>query len=102
MLDFCVFTGFGALSYSMKPNDLLAPLATKKSGLTAVIPVGVGVNLIYSTYLNFGLELGGRYTFSDSIDGYTSSYSKSNDKYFFLNFTLTYKIKTLENGLPSL
>jgi hypothetical protein len=101
MLDFYAFAGLGGLSYKVKPNQLMAPSATKTSGFSAVIPAGVGVNMIYSSYFNFGLELGGRYSFSDIIDGYTSIYSKSNDVYYFLNFTFTYKIKTGKNGLPS-
>lgn len=101
MLDVYAFAGFGGLSYKVKPNDKLTPLATRTSGFCAVIPAGVGVNMIYSSYINFGLELGGRYPFSDNIDGYTSIYSKSNDVYYFLNFTFTYKIKTGRNGLPS-
>ena len=100
MLDFYAFTGFGGLSYDIKPNDKLAPMVSKKSGVTAIIPVGVGVNIIYSGNFNFGLELGGRFTFSDNIEGYTSQYSKSNDNYIFLNFTLTYKIKTIEKRNP--
>ncbi len=100
-LDLYVFTGFGGLLYKVRPNDLLAPMVIKTKGFSAVIPLGVGVNLIYSTNINFGLEFSGRYSFSDNIDGYTSQYSKSNDIYYFLNFTFTYKIKTGENGLPS-
>jgi len=101
LFDLYAFTGFGGLSYKVKPNDILAPLATKTSGFTSVIPVGVGVNMFFSSYINFGIELGGRFTFSDNIDGYSSTYSKSNDVYYFLNFTFTYKINTGENGLPS-
>ena len=100
-LDFYFFTGFGGLSYNVKPNNILSPRATKTSGFTAVLPVGFGVNMIYSSYINFGLELGGRYSFSDNIDGYTSPFSKSNDIYYILNLTFTYKLKTSENGWPS-
>jgi len=99
--DFYGFAGFGGLSYKVKPNDILAPMATKTSGFSPVIPAGVGVNMFFSSYINFGVELGARFTFSDDIDGYTSPYSKSNDTYHFLNFTFTYKINTGENGLPS-
>jgi hypothetical protein len=101
LLDFYVFTGFGGLSYHVKPNDILAPKATKTDGFTAVIPAGLGADLVFSGIFNFGAELGGRYTFSDNIDGYSSQYSKSNDIYYFLNFKFTYKIKTGKNGLPS-
>lgn len=100
-LDFYTFTGFGGLSYKVKPNDILAPLATKTNGFAPVIPVGVGVNLFFSGNISFGAELGARFTFSDDIDGFSSPKSKSNDVYHFLNFTFTYKINTGENGLPS-
>lgn len=43
----------------------------------------------------------GRYTFSDGLDGYTSQYSSSNDVYYFLNFVISCKLKTGENGWPS-
>jgi hypothetical protein len=100
-LDFYVFTGIGGLVYSVNPNDKLASLASKTNGFTAVIPLGIGATLVYSSNLNFGIELGGRYTFSDNLDGYTSQYSSSNDVYYCFNLTFAYKLKTGNNGLPS-
>jgi hypothetical protein len=99
-LDFYTFTGFGGLVFKVKPNDRLEPLATKLNGFTPVIPLGVGVKMNYSANINFGIELGARYTFSDRIDGYTSQYSKANDMYHFLNFNVTYKISTGPKGGP--
>jgi len=103
--DFYAFTGIGGLSYSVSPNDKLnqklANGGIKPAGFTAIIPVGVGTSFIYSPDFNFGIELGGRYSFTDNLDGYTSQYSSSNDVYYFLNFTITYKLKTGANGLPS-
>jgi len=61
----------------------------------------VGTNLVYSPNINFGVEFGGRYAFSDYLDGYTSQYSSSNDVYYFLNFVFTYKVRTGKNGWPS-
>jgi hypothetical protein len=100
-LDFYAFTGIGGLIYSIRGNDKLINHGIDPGGFTAVIPVGLGTVLIYSPDLNFGLELGGRYSFSDNLDGYTSQYSSSNDVYYFFNFTITYKLKTGPNGLPS-
>jgi hypothetical protein len=101
-LEFYAFTGIGGLSYNVKGNAILeADPKFKKSGFTAVIPVGVGVNLLFKPEYNLGVELGGRYAFSDYLDGYTSQHSSSNDVYYFLNVTFTYKIKTGSNGLPS-
>ncbi|MCE5346411.1 MAG: hypothetical protein LLG13_09010 [Bacteroidales bacterium] len=100
-LDFYVFTGIGGLSYTLKENDLLLDRNLNKSGFTAVIPVGLGTTLVYSPDFNFGVEVGGRYSFSDYLDGYTSQYSSANDVYYFFNFTITYKLKTGPNGGPS-
>jgi hypothetical protein len=100
-LEFYAFTGIGGLSYNVKANDALAATGQPTSGFTGVIPVGAGVNLLFKPEYNLGLELGGRYSFSDYLDGYTSQYSSSNDVYYFLNVTFTYKIKTNANGLPS-
>jgi hypothetical protein len=101
MMDLYAFAGLGGLSYKVRPNQLMASSAVKTSGFCGIIPAGAGVNFIYSSYINFGAELGGRFPFSDNIDGYTSIYSKSNDVYYFFNLTFSYKLKTGKNGLPS-
>jgi len=100
-LDFYAFSGFGGVYYDVHGNPPLVELGMKESGFAALIPVGLGASLIYTPNINFGLELGGRYTFTDYIDGYTSQYSTANDVYYFLNFTITYKVKTGPRGLPS-
>jgi len=104
-LDFYAFTGIGGLSYSVRPNDKLNDKLVsdgiEPGGFTAVIPVGIGSTLVFSPDFNFGVEIGGRYSFSDKLDSYTSQYSSSNDVYYFFNFTITYKMKTGPNGLPS-
>jgi hypothetical protein len=101
-LDFYVFTGLGGLGYSVKGNTRLENFGIKPGGFTAVIPVGIGGTLIYSPNFNFGVEIAGRYSFSDYLDGYSNiQYSRSNDVYYFLNFTITYKLKTGAYGWPS-
>jgi hypothetical protein len=100
-LDFYVFTGIGGLVYSVKGNSNLENFGINPGGFTGVIPVGLGSTLIYSPNFNFGVELTGRYSFSDNLDGYTSQYSRSNDVYYFFNFTITYKLKTGAKGWPS-
>jgi hypothetical protein len=102
-LDFYAFTGIGGMGYTVEGNEALEnnPKGFESGGFTAVLPLGVGTTLIYSPYLNFGLEFGGRYTFTDYLDGYTSQYSSHNDVYYFLNFVVTYKLKTGRNGLPA-
>jgi hypothetical protein len=105
-LDFYVFAGIGGLNYNIRPNDKLKATqvitGTESGGFTGVVPIGLGTTLVYSPDFNFGVELGGRYSFSDNLDGYHSpQYSSSNDVYYFFNFTITYKLKTGSNGLPS-
>lgn len=102
-LDFYAFTGFGGISYNVKGNAGLVTYGITKSGFAAVIPAGLGTTLIYSPNINFGLEVGGRYAFTDFLDGYSNpQYSRANDVYYFLNFTITYKLKSGPHGLPSL
>jgi len=100
-LDFYAFTGIGGLGYFINGNTKLKNLGTNSGGFTAVMPFGIGSTLIYSPNFNFGVELTGRYSFSDKLDGYTSQYSNSNDVYYFFNFTITYKMKTGPKGWPS-
>jgi hypothetical protein len=101
-LDFYGFAGFGGVSYRVNGNEALVQRGMKDGGFCVVIPGGVGASLIYTPNVNFGLELGGRYAFTDYLDGYHSvQYSKARDVYYFLNFTVTYKLKTSPRGLPS-
>jgi len=100
-LDLYAFTGFGGVKFNVKANDALQDFGLPNKGTAFMLPVGVGASLIYSPDLNFGVELGGRYPFSDYLDSYTSQFSGSNDVYYFFNFTISYKLKTGSNGLPS-
>ncbi len=100
-MDCYAFTGVGSLSYKVKPNAALAGKLQETKGITPVIPFGLGANIMYSAAINLGAELGGRFTSSDYIEGYTSEYSQKNDIYFFFNFMFVYKIKTPERGMPS-
>lgn len=99
-IDFYTFTGIGGAKYSVEGNENLLNAGMKTDGFTTVIPIGIGSTLLFSPDVNLGIELGGRYSFSDYLDGYTSQYSSSNDVYYFLNFTFVYKLKTKINGFP--
>ena len=103
-LDFYAFGGIGANDFSVKligdTNETFE--SVKKDGFSAVLPGGIGATLIYNPNLNFGVEFGGRYAFSDYLDGYTSQFSKANDVYYLLNFTVTYKFKTTAKGWPAI
>jgi hypothetical protein len=108
-LDFYAFVGVGGAGYFVNMNDALKergvtePGSTKDRGFSCVIPGGIGATLIYTPNLNFGLEFGGRYAFTDYLDGFNPNIipNKARDKYYFLNFTVTYKLKTSPRGWPS-
>lgn len=107
-LDFYAFAGVGGAAYSVNPNDALSqreitqPGSTDFKGFALVIPAGVGATLVYNPNINFGVEFGGRWANTDFIDGFDPPVvSKVNDKYYFLNFTVTYKLKTTAKGLPA-
>ncbi len=108
-LDFYAFTGLGGASYSVKMNDALIsrgvtePGSTDDRGFSLVVPGGIGATLIFNPNLNFGLEFGGRWSSSDYLDGFSPNIipNKAKDKYYFLNFTVTYKLKTTAKGWPS-
>jgi hypothetical protein len=93
-MDLYLFTGIGGIGYRVKVNDALGDRDLKKKGFAMVIPAGVGFKYMYSPEISAGIEFGGRYAFSDYLEGYTSSYSKYNDIYYFLNATFTYKFDT--------
>ncbi len=100
-LDFYVFAGISGVGYAVNGNSRLENTLMKRGGFAAAIPAGVGATLIYSPNINYGVEFMYNYAFSDYLDGYTSQYSSSNDVYYFLNFTITYKLKTGAKGWPS-
>ena len=96
------FTGIGGIAYRVNFTSPM-PLTgtTRESGFAPIVPVGIGVSMAYSGKTNFGLELTGKYAFSDYLDGYTSNFSKANDVYYFLTFTFSYKLPTTYEGMPS-
>ena len=83
---------------NLKPD--VEPFATKTSGFTGVVPLGLGVSMIYNSKINLGLEVGGRFTFSDNLEGFSSAQSRANDIYHLFNFNITYKINTGKKGMP--
>jgi hypothetical protein len=99
-IDLYAFTGIGGLAFGVKGNDALVEQGMTDGGFTAVIPVGIGVNFSNNPDYSLGVELGGRYSFSDYLDGYSPQYSNSNDVYYFLSFTFTWKIPTSGKGWP--
>ncbi|HOT13146.1 MAG TPA: hypothetical protein PK252_00150 [Bacteroidales bacterium] len=63
---------------------------------------GIMLKTIYSNYLALSLEFGPRFVIGDDLDGLTSKFSKFNDMYYYLNFSVIYRIKTSRKGYPML
>ena len=84
-----------------KNEDFLMWIDLAAPGVALAIPVGLGLNYVFSPNSMIGLDFGLRYTTSDYIDGYTSQFSRRNDVYYFMTFIYTHKLKTTEKGLPT-
>ncbi|MDZ7634833.1 MAG: DUF6089 family protein [Bacteroidales bacterium] len=106
-IDVYALTGVGGAWYNVQGgNEALEEKwrndpTLQSSGFTAVIPLGVGAKVAFDPNILFGVELTGRYAFSDYLDGYTSQWSERNDIYHTFSVTFNYRIKTARNGLPS-
>jgi len=100
-IDVYALTGFGGAGFIVNPNDALEARGLPTRGFTAIVPLGLGAKMAFDPNILFGIELTGRYSFSDHLDGYTSQWSARNDVYHTFSVTFNYRIKTARNGLPS-
>jgi hypothetical protein len=69
-------------------------------GITAAVPVGLGLKYIISDKWMLGYEIGYRLTLSDYLDGFKSPYSKNADTYWISTINLNYRIPTSRRGIP--
>jgi len=92
IFDVYVYSGIAAAVYTVEANDELASNLDISKGKTLVIPAGLGTMGVLSPALSLGVEMSMRYGFSDTLDGFTSDFSTSDDIYYSLGFTLTYKL----------
>ncbi len=106
-IDVYALTGVGGTTYNVyRGNAALTERwesdpALRRNGFAAVIPLGVGAKLAFDPNLMIGVELTGRYAFTDYLDGYTSKWSRMNDMYHTFSVTVNYRIRTARSGLPS-
>jgi len=94
------FLGLGGAFFKVTEKEDLQNVDLEYNPVALVVPVGIGLKFGLNTNWSIGFDLGGRFTTSDYIDGYTSEYSESKDVYFFGVFNMVYKIRTGSNGLP--
>ena len=95
-----VWTGLGAVIYGVMPNDALEARRERDNiehgFMTGVLPLGVGVKIGIMNVVDLGIELGGRWSFNDYLDGFTSPTATSNDIYYLTTINLVYRLKSLE------
>ncbi len=100
------FLGIGGV-YS-KANVTFTQDATdydkiKASNIGVVFPFGLGLKYIIDDRWLMFAELGYRYSVTDYIEGYKQERdSKHSDVYYFLTFSLGYRLETSRNGMPSI
>ncbi|MFN8207802.1 MAG: DUF6089 family protein [Bacteroidales bacterium] len=109
-LGLYLFTGIGSSTNFGKvtKNNPAYPFNPEKETIknassTLVIPGGIGVKYMLNTDITLGFELGGRYTFSDYIDGYNAfgyAANEGRDIYYFTSFSAVYKLKNDRNNIP--
>ena len=89
------FAGLGGSFFRPIAKDALvdSDRFVNNKNLALVIPLGLGVKYPYTNQLFIGFELGGRFTTSDYIDGFTSDYSEANDIYYFTQISVAYKLE---------
>lgn len=101
-IGFYVFSGIGATMYwphlEMEPRE--GDQYKNNFGITASVPIGVGLKVIISDKWMFGYEIGYRQSASDFLDGFKSPWSKHWDSYWISSFNLAYRIPTSRRGIP--
>jgi hypothetical protein len=98
------FGGLGiAYSRSSHDNGTFIPENDfyKSSNLCAVVPLGLGVKYIIDSRYSVNTEFGYRFALSDYVEGYHNINSKFFDVYYFLDLTLTYRLKTTPRNIPA-
>ncbi len=108
-INYYVFGGFGAAWATPHISEELMQERQSTVGMnefntnnnvTLVTPLGLGAFFILNSSWEIGLELGGRITLTDYVDGFSSKWSNSKDIYYLTSLTAIYRIKTKRNGWP--
>jgi len=98
------FLGIGGVysrSHVAFTQDITPVDEIKNNNIGIVFPFGLGLKYIVDDRWLVNAELGYRYSVSDYIEGYRQTEdSKHNDVYYFLTFSVGYRLKTSRRGLP--
>lgn len=94
-----LFGGGGPVLYFVLPNDNLRERRDRDNiehgFMTLVLPAGAGVKFGIGNIIDLGVEIGGRYSLNDYLDGFTSPAATSNDIYYITSFSLVYRLESL-------
>jgi hypothetical protein len=93
--------GAGGVYYSVKPNAKLAADSRFSTGTNyaAVIPMGGGIKYSFLPKISLGVEIIGRITTTNYLDGLSPQKSSFDDMYHSIMFKLAYKIQTEKNTM---
>ncbi|HYX06560.1 MAG TPA: DUF6089 family protein [Bacteroidales bacterium] len=98
------FAGAGAVFFNpVLSGDLSNRAPEEYTGYgktTLAVPLGIGIKYVFDENWSMALDLGGRWTATDYLDGFASVWSKNNDVYYFSVLQMVYKIKTDRRGRP--
>ncbi|MBU8892669.1 MAG: hypothetical protein KOO66_07805 [Bacteroidales bacterium] len=97
-INLYIFMGIGGVMSKPKALDSFdgSSRFVDNKNLALAFPVGLGLKYPLSAATNIGLELGGRFTTTDFIDGFTPENSDSKDIYYFTVINVSTKIKRIK------
>lgn len=101
-----IFAGVGMIAFwpnNSNPNVVSNSEDGKNktySHVAAAFPLGIGFKYGINRKLGISLEMGGRFTTTDYLDGHSDKFSTSNDGFLTVMVGLNYKLKTARSGLP--
>ena len=101
-----IFAGIGMIAFWPSNSNPGVSSNSEKgqtetySHVAAAFPLGIGFKYGINRKLGVHLEVGGRFTTTDYLEGHSDTYSKSNDGYLTIMVGLHYKLKTARSGLP--
>ncbi|MGD2033708.1 MAG: DUF6089 family protein, partial [Bacteroidales bacterium] len=100
-----LFLGIGGVYSNSKvtfTQDITSVDDIKNNNLGIIFPFGLGLKYIIDDRWLVNAELGYRYSVTDYLEGYKQTQaSKHRDVYYFLTFSVAYRLKTSRRGLPS-
>ena len=90
-----ILGGTGGVIYHVMPNDVQKRIQERDGiehgFITLALLSGIGIKLGISNNMDIGFEMGGRYTLTDYIDGYTSEFSTANDIYYLTTVSFVHR-----------